>query len=90
MNSARAAGETSHTAARRTSTRTRRSRAQATGPQDPRSRMLAAFPWAGRLSTADQDRFANELAHHPSEMSNAQLEALIQGWKASALGRRTA
>jgi hypothetical protein len=47
-------------------------------------RLLGAFPWARALPREERLRFADELAHHPSEMTNAQLEALLVGWREAA------
>jgi hypothetical protein len=66
-----------------------RSRVTAQRITDPRSRVLAAFPWAATLSPDDQLRFAEELAGHPRDLPNSGLEALILGWKSRALEERS-
>lgn len=64
-------------------------------PMDASSRVLSAFPWARSLSREERERFGDELAHHPRELSNSGLETLIQSWKlrarqAARAGRRAA
>jgi hypothetical protein len=46
--------------------------------------LLIAFPWARALSAEQRERFAEELAHHPSDMSNAAIEDLLVSWRATA------
>jgi hypothetical protein len=50
-----------------------------------RSRLLLAFPWAKYLSASDLELFVREMAEHPSDIPNNQLEALLVRWKAHAL-----
>jgi hypothetical protein len=64
--------------------RKRPSRAKARPIMDARAKVISAFPWAMNLSYDDQERFADELAHHPRDLPNGQLEALIVSWKRRA------
>lgn len=48
---------------------------------DARAKVISAFPWAQNLSYIEQKQFADELAHHPRDLPNGQLEALILNWK---------
>lgn len=48
---------------------------------DARAKVISAFPWAQNLSYTEQQQFADELAHHPRDLPNGQLEALILSWK---------
>jgi hypothetical protein len=48
------------------------------------SRLLVAFPWARHLSSEQRARFAEELAHHPTDMTNAAIEDLLVTWRARA------
>ncbi len=48
------------------------------------SRLLVAFPWAKHLPPPERARFAHELTHHPTDIPNNQLEALLVSWKAAA------
>lgn len=66
-----------------------RSRVTAQRITDPRSRVLAAFPWAAALTADEQLRFAEELSGHPRDLPNASLEALIMRWKTRALQERS-
>lgn len=50
------------------------------------NRLSAAFPWAHALSSEERGQFAEELAHHPRDVQNSQLEAVILSWKAIAQG----
>ncbi len=52
--------------------------------------MLLTFPWTRNLSADQRAEFADALANHPSDITNAQLEALILNWKQRALSRRAA
>lgn len=47
--------------------------------------MLITFPWTRSLTGAERTEFAEALANHPSDISNAQLESLILSWKQRAL-----
>ena len=47
--------------------------------------MLVTFPWTKSLTREERAEFADALANHPSDISNAQLEALIVSWKERAL-----
>ncbi|WP_022902007.1 hypothetical protein [Humibacter albus] len=80
-NSSRVAEQSSATTTPR---RKRPSRAKARPILDARAKMLSAFPWAENLPYDDQQRFADELAHHPRDLPNGQLEALILAWKQRA------
>ncbi|TAM70600.1 MAG: hypothetical protein EPN48_04280 [Microbacteriaceae bacterium] len=48
------------------------------------SRLLVAFPWARSLSREDRAEFADQLAHHPVEMTNGAIEELLLSWHARA------
>ena len=80
-NSSRVAEQTSTNTTPR---RKRPSRAKARPIMDARAKVLSAFPWAQNLPYAEQERFADELAHHPRDLPNGQLEALILSWKQRA------
>ena len=77
-NSSRVAEQTSTNTTPR---RKRPSRAKARPIMDARAKVISAFPWAQNLSYAEQQQFADELAHHPRDLPNGQLEALILSWK---------
>ena len=77
-NSSRVAGQSS---ASTTPRRKRPSRAKAKPIMDARAKVISAFPWAQNLSYTEQQQFADELAHHPRDLPNGQLEALIVSWK---------
>ena len=46
--------------------------------------VLLTFPWTKHLTPEERARFADALANHPKDISNAQLEALIVRWKRHA------
>ncbi|WP_308466888.1 hypothetical protein [Rathayibacter soli] len=53
------------------------------------SRLLVAFPWARTLSREERAEFADQLAHHPTEMTNSAIEELLVTWHARADAART-
>jgi len=52
--------------------------------------MLLTFPWTKTLTRTERAEFAEALANHPADITNAQLEALILSWKERALRSRVA
>jgi len=53
------------------------------------ARLLVAFPWARSLTREERAEFADELAHHPVEMTNSAIEELLVTWHARADAART-
>ncbi|MEO8908114.1 MAG: hypothetical protein ABI310_08565 [Microbacteriaceae bacterium] len=53
------------------------------------ARLLVAFPWAKYLTQEQRERFADELAHHPTDMTNGAIESLLVTWRARAEATRT-